>query len=109
MLIFLFVITLIIGITMLLSPEIKRRTKIAPFGILFLSLIFLIASMVRLVGPGKVGVVVLFGRVQEKTLKSGIHLINPFASIEKMSVRTESYTMSGKAREGVVRGDDAID
>lgn len=109
MLIFLFVITLIIGITMLLSPEIKRRTKIAPLGILFLSLIFLGASMVRLVGPGQVGVVVLFGRVQEKTLMSGIHLVNPFASIEKMSVRTESYTMSGKTREGIVRGDDAID
>lgn len=109
MLIFLFIVTLIVGIMMWLTPEIKRRTKLAPVGILFLSFIFLIASMVRLVGPGQVGVVVLFGRVQEKTLMSGIHLINPFASIEKMSVRTESYTMSGKAREGVVRGDDAID
>jgi regulator of protease activity HflC (stomatin/prohibitin superfamily) len=80
MLIFLFVITLIIGITMLISPEIKRRAKIAPIGVLFLSFIFLIASMVRLVGPGQVGVVVLFGKVQERILKSGIHLVNPFAS-----------------------------
>ncbi len=108
MLIFLFVVTLVIGITMILSPEIKRRTRLAPVGILSLSFIFLIASMVRLVGPGQVGVVVLFGKVQERTLKSGIHLINPFASIEKMSIRTESYTMSGKAGEGVVRGDDTI-
>ncbi|TEU01471.1 MAG: prohibitin family protein [Candidatus Stahlbacteria bacterium] len=108
MLIFLFIVTLIIGIMMWLTPEIKRRTRLAPVGILFLSFIFLIASMVRLVGPGQVGVVVLFGRVKEKTLMSGIHLINPFASIEKMSVRTESYTMSGKAREGIIRGDDAI-
>ncbi len=108
MLIFLFIVTLIIGITMWLTPEIKRRTRLAPVGILFLSFIFLIASMVRLVGPGQVGVVVLFGRVKEKTLMSGIHLINPFASIEKMSVRTESYTMSGKAMEGIIRGDDAI-
>ena len=108
MLIFLFIVTLIIGIIMWLTPEIKRRSRLAPVGILFLSFIFLIASMVRLVGPGQVGVVVLFGRVQEKTLMSGIHLINPFASIEKMSVRTESYTMSGKSREGIIRGDDAI-
>ncbi len=108
MLIFLFIVTLIIGIMMWLTPEIKRRTRLAPVGILFLSLIFLIASMVRLVGPGQVGVVVLFGRVQERTMKSGIHLINPFASIEKMSVRTESYTMSGKSMEGLIRGDDAI-
>ncbi len=108
MLIFLFVITLIIGITMLISPEIKRRTKIAPIGVLFLSFIFLVASMVRLVGPGQVGVVVLFGKVQDRILKSGIHLVNPFASIEKMSVRTEIYTMSNKAREVSVRGEEAI-
>jgi prohibitin 1 len=108
MLIFLFVITLIIGITMLISPEIKRRTKIAPIGVLFLSFIFLVASMVRLVGPGQVGVVVLFGKVQDRILKSGIHLVNPFASIEKMSVRTEIYTMSSKAREASVRGEEAI-
>lgn len=108
MLIFLFIITLIIGITMLISPEIKRRTKVAPIGVLFLSFIFLVASMVRLVGPGQVGVVVLFGKVQDRILKSGIHLVNPFASIEKMSVRTEIYTMSSKAREASVRGEEAI-
>ena len=58
MLIFLFIVTLIIGIIMWLTPEIKRRSRLAPVGILFLSFIFLIASMVRLVGPGQVGVVV---------------------------------------------------
>jgi regulator of protease activity HflC (stomatin/prohibitin superfamily) len=95
---------------MLGSPEIKRNPqgKLIPFGVMFLSFVFLVASMVRLVPPGNVGVVIVFGKVQETTLKNGLHLVNPFASVEKMSIRTESYTMSGVSREGQVRGDDAI-
>jgi regulator of protease activity HflC (stomatin/prohibitin superfamily) len=110
MLFFLFILCLIIGIVMLGSPEIKRNPqgKIIPFGVMFLAFVFLVASMVRLVPPGNVGVVIVFGKVQETTLKNGLHLVNPFASIEKMSIRTEDYTMSGIPREGQVRGDDAI-
>jgi regulator of protease activity HflC (stomatin/prohibitin superfamily) len=110
MLFFLFVICLIIGIVMLGSPEIKKNPqgKLIPFGVILLSFIFLVASMVRLIPPGNVGVVVVFGKVQETTLKNGLHLVNPFASIEKMSIRTEDYTMSGMISEGQIRGDDAI-
>jgi len=110
MLFFLFVLCLIVGIVMLGSPEIKKNPqgKLIPFGVIFLSFIFLVASMVRLIPPGNVGVVIVFGKVQETTLKNGLHLVNPFASIEKMSIRTESYTMSGMISEGQVRGDDAI-
>ncbi|MBN1694766.1 prohibitin family protein [candidate division WOR-3 bacterium] len=111
MLVFLFVICLIVGIIMLSSPEMKRNPqgKLIPFGVMFLSFIFLVASMVRLVPPGNVGVVIVFGKVQETTLKNGLHLVNPFASVEKMSIRTEEYTMSGMPREGQVKGDDAIE
>ncbi len=110
MLVFLFVLCLVVGIVMLGSPEIKRNPqgKLIPFGVMFLSFIFLVASMVRLIPPGNVGVVIVFGKVQETTLKNGLHLVNPFASIEKMSIRTEDYTMSGISREGQLRGDDAI-
>jgi regulator of protease activity HflC (stomatin/prohibitin superfamily) len=110
MLFFLFILCLIIGIVMLGSPEIKRNPqgKIIPFGVMLLAFIFLVASMVRLVPPGNVGVVIVFGKVQETTLKNGLHLVNPFATVEKMSIRTEEYTMSGMPREGQVKGDDAI-
>ncbi len=110
MLFFLFVLCLIVGIVMLGSPEIKKNPqgKLIPVGVMFLSFVFLVASMVRLIPPGNVGVVIVFGKVQETTLKNGLHLVNPFASIEKMSIRTEDYTMSGMISEGQVRGDDAI-
>ena len=108
--IFLFFICLVVGLLMLNSPENKRNPqgKLISFGIILLAFIFLIASMVRLVKPGNVGVVIVFGKVNETTLKNGLHLVNPFAEIESMSIRTESYTMSGVSREGQVKGDDAI-
>ncbi len=111
MLVFLFVICLVVGILMFSSPEMKRNPqgKLIPMGVICLSFIFLVASMVRLIPPGNVGVVIVFGKVQETTLKNGLHLVNPFASVEKMSIRTEDYTMSGVSREGQVRGDDAIE
>ncbi len=83
----------------------ERGTSMLLF---FLSFIFLILSMVRLVGPGEVGIIVLFGKVKERVLHSGLHLVNPFASVVKMSVRTQEYTMSKRRGEGAVRGDDAI-
>ena len=111
MLVFLFALCLVIGIVMLGSPEIKRNPqgKLIPFGVIFLSFIFVVASMVRLIPPGNVGVVIVFGKVQETTLKNGLHLVNPFASVEKMTIRTEEYTMSVAPREGQVKGDDAIE
>ncbi len=70
-------------------------------------LIFLGRS-IKIVQPGYVGVRVLFGKIAEPTLKSGFHVINPFTTLLRMTVRTQAYTMSGISREGKIRGDDAI-
>jgi prohibitin 1 len=111
MLFFLFFLCLVVGILMFNSPDMKRNPqgKLIPFGVIFLSFIFLVASMVRLIKPGNVGVVIVFGKVHEEILKNGLHLVNPFAEIEPMSIRTEDYTMSGISREGQIKGDDAIE
>jgi regulator of protease activity HflC (stomatin/prohibitin superfamily) len=70
--------------------------------------IVLIASMAKVVDPGMAGVVVLFGKVQEDVLPSGLHFINPFSEVTAMEVRTRNYTMSGISDEGQKKGDDAI-
>lgn len=109
MLLFLFFIFLILGFILLGAKKtVKNLNPILAPAAFVLSVIFLILSMVRMVGPGQVGVQVLFGNVKERTLKSGLHLVNPLISLEKMSVRTQAYTMSAKAGEGKVTGDDAI-
>ena len=66
------------------------------------------ASTIRVVDPGYGGVVVLFGSVRNEPLPSGLHLINPFASLVQVEVRTRNYTMSSQHDEGQRRGDDSI-
>ncbi len=68
----------------------------------------IVLSAIVEVGPGEVGVQVLFGSVQNGVLHSGLNFVNPLVTIEKMDVKTQSYTMSSTKDEGQVKGDDAI-
>jgi regulator of protease activity HflC (stomatin/prohibitin superfamily) len=67
------------------------------FGALVL-LAILIRSIV-VIPAGATGVVHVFGKVRDRELPSGIHLVNPLAQVEKMSIRTQDFSMT-KAREG---------
>jgi len=72
-----------------------------------IGLSILYSSLVQ-VGPGEVGVPILFGNVQDNVLRSGLNFVNPLVTVEKLDVKTQAYTMSGVQDEGVVKGDDAI-
>jgi len=61
--------------------------------------LIILASSVVIIGAGTTGVVHLFGKVRGTELRSGIHLVNPLARVEKMSIRTEEFSMT-KTREG---------
>jgi regulator of protease activity HflC (stomatin/prohibitin superfamily) len=67
-----------------------------------------IFSSIVQIGPGQVGVPILFGNVQDNVLRSGLNFVNPLVEIEKLDVKTQAYTMSGIKDEGTVKGDDAI-
>ncbi len=67
-----------------------------------------VASMAIIVPPGQAGIIILFGKVNPEPLPSGLHFINPFASVVEMEVRTKNYTMSNVSEEGQKRGDDSI-
>lgn len=54
-----------------------------------LAIIGAILCGITVVDAGHRGVVVLFGNVDDKPLTEGLHLVNPLASVEEMSVRTE--------------------
>jgi len=54
----------------------------------------LFASFVQ-IGPGEVGVQILFGNVQNGILRSGLNFINPLMEVEKLDIKTQAYTMSG--------------
>jgi regulator of protease activity HflC (stomatin/prohibitin superfamily) len=57
--------------------------------------VVLLASTVVLIGVGDVGVKHFLGRVDGDVLEQGIHIMNPFASIEKMSVRETNFPADG--------------
>jgi regulator of protease activity HflC (stomatin/prohibitin superfamily) len=48
-----------------------------------------------LIDVGEVGVKHFLGRVTPTPLEQGVHIINPFASIEKMSIREQSFPVDG--------------
>lgn len=53
-----------------------------------MALAVLALSMVKIVPPGNVGVLILFGKVHG-VIAEGLHLVNPLVSLELMSVRTQ--------------------
>jgi regulator of protease activity HflC (stomatin/prohibitin superfamily) len=77
------------------------------FGVILLLLGVFTSSIVQ-VDAGQVGVKKLFGKIQDNTLNSGLHLVNPLLEIEKLDIKTQNYTMSGVHDEGTKTGDDAI-
>lgn len=60
------------------------------------------------VDAGHVGIVHVFGNVRDKAIPPGIHVVNPFADVENMSIRTQTYTMSATSDEGAKKGNDAM-
>lgn len=79
--------------------------KIAGIAILIVGV--LISSVVQ-IEPGEVGVQKLFGKVNDRTLSSGLNFINPLVDVVPFDIKTQNYTMSGVADEGEKSGDDAI-
>lgn len=91
-----------------LTGTMKGTKKVIVTVLLSLAIIIFLFNAIRIVGPGETGVYSLFGKVKDNEVKSGLHIINPFAKITPMSIRTEEYTMSATRGEGKVSGADAI-
>ncbi len=70
------------------------------FVILLLAILF---SFFTVIPAGHVGVIDFFGHVSNRTLKSGIHLVNPMAKIIKYSIKTQesTETMDVPSKEGL--------
>ncbi len=78
------------------------------WGVVVIAIGVFLFHSISIVPAGVTGVEQVFGKVYDDELASGFHLINPLASVTKMSIRTEQYTMSIAPTEGQVRGDDSI-
>jgi regulator of protease activity HflC (stomatin/prohibitin superfamily) len=86
----------------------KRAAGVARVtGLVLIVLGVLTASVIQ-IDPGEAGVKVLFGKVKNEVLASGLHFINPLLEVRRIDTRTQNYTMSGVHDEGDKVGDDAI-
>jgi len=102
------ILVLIAGFIMKKSPESFRYSKIAQVaGTVILIAGIVIQSMV-MIDAGQIGVKVLFGKVHNDVLGSGLHFINPLVEVRSLDIKTQNYTMSGTNDEGMKSGDDAI-
>jgi regulator of protease activity HflC (stomatin/prohibitin superfamily) len=91
-----------------LGYPLSQRLGFVQWGAPAVGFLLFIGSMAIVVPPGQAGIIVLFGKVNPEPLPSGLHFINPFASVVEMEVRTKNYTMTNVAEEGQKRGDDSI-
>ncbi len=95
-----------IDLDSLKSPQKAKRVVLSSILIIFL--IWLFFASIQIIDAGYTGVYSLFGKVRDKELSSGFHLVIPLAKVTRMSIRTEEYTMSIAQGEGKKYGADAI-
>jgi regulator of protease activity HflC (stomatin/prohibitin superfamily) len=87
--------------------EIKRNiydTAVIGTGSLAgVALLVALSQCITQIPAGHVGVIDFFGRVSERTLRSGVNLVNPMARVIKMSVQTKEMReqMQVLSKEGL--------
>jgi regulator of protease activity HflC (stomatin/prohibitin superfamily) len=69
--------------------------KLAGYGFMFAGLLLVLASGFTVISVGEVGVKHFLGSVDPDPLEQGVHVINPLASVEKMSVREQGFPIDG--------------
>lgn len=111
----LFVIFILIAVVLTIirkqssnNQQTMKSTGIARALVLLAAVLVLIFASVVQIGPGEVGVPILFGNVQDNVLRSGLNFVNPLVEVEKLDIKLQAYTMSGVKDEGAIKRDDAI-
>ena len=69
--------------------------KVASYSFMGAGFLLIALNTVTVVSVGEVGVIHFLGRVSPNSLDQGVHVVNPLASIEKMSVREQSFPTDG--------------
>ncbi len=102
-LLILVVIGFLVGMAATTAARQKRDTMPYAIAGAIVIVLLLVAQAVRVVPAGHVGVIDFFGKVSDRTLPSGINLVNPLARVIPMSVRTQEdkETMSVPSKEGL--------
>ena len=91
-----------------MDQPLPRYSGTLRFVALGLVVLGFLTACVKQIDAGQIGVLSVFGKVQNTVLQSGLTIINPLAEVAVVDVKTQNYTMSGVNDEGNQSGDDAI-
>ncbi len=69
--------------------------RLISYGTMLMGIVVALLSTVILINVGEVGVKHFLGTVDPMPLEQGVHVINPLASIEKMSIREQAFPEDG--------------
>jgi len=80
-------------------PQLQPYRWLLVIPVILAAIVF---SMVKIVPPGHVGVLILFGKVHD-SITEGLHLVNPLVNMELMNVRTQEIFEHAEApsKEGL--------
>lgn len=80
------------------KPKTNKDTFLASRIFLVLTLTFFLANCFAIVHAGERGVLMKFGKIQERVLDEGIHLVIPIVNtVQKLSVRVQKQEISAEA------------
>ena len=102
---------IIFGLAGIIAKSSQQAAKFGRTGRLigiFLMLLGFINACVKQIDPGEAGIKILFGKVQNEVLGSGLHFVNPLLDIRRIDIKTQNYTMSGSNDDGHRSEDDAL-
>ena len=91
-----------------MDQPLPRYSGTLRFVALGLVVLGFLTACIKQIDAGQIGVLSVFGKVQNTVLQSGLTIINPLAEVAVVDVKTQNYTMSGVNDEGNQSGDDAI-
>ena len=77
------------------KPHAAGTAKVAGYGFMLAGVVLAVSNALTVISVGEVGVLHFLGTVSERPLDEGIHVVNPLASIEKMSIREQSFPEGG--------------
>ncbi len=86
-----------------LQRDIYRTAVVGTGGLAGIALLIALSQCITQIPAGHVGVIDFFGKVSDRTLKSGVNVVNPMARVIKMSVQTKEMReqMQVLSKEGL--------
>ena len=77
------------------KPGAAGSARLVGYGFMIAGVLLAGSNTFTVISVGEVGVQHFLGRIDQAALGQGVHLINPLASIEKMSTREQSFPSDG--------------